>query len=49
MMKKKIVLKKSFRHACFRWVEDATDMVYVEVVIKVARIKKWLVKNHVQG
>ncbi|CAL0318863.1 unnamed protein product [Lupinus luteus] len=43
-----LVVKKSFRYACFRWVEDVTDMVYVEVVIKVARMKKWLVRNHVQ-
>ncbi|KAE9604912.1 hypothetical protein Lal_00036930 [Lupinus albus] len=44
-----LLLMKSFRYACLRLVEDAADMIYVEVVIKVRRIKKWLVRNHVQG
>ncbi|OIV95325.1 hypothetical protein TanjilG_07481 [Lupinus angustifolius] len=43
-----LIMKKSWRYACFRWVEDATDEVYVEVVIKVAKLKKWYVRrNHV--
>ncbi|CAL0302348.1 unnamed protein product [Lupinus luteus] len=43
-----LIVKKSWRYACFRWVEDATDEVYVIVVIKVAKLKKWYVRrNHV--
>jgi hypothetical protein len=41
--------KKNWRHAYFRWVEDVADDIYVAVVIKVAKIKKKLMINHVHG
>jgi len=41
--------KKNWRHAYFRWVEDVADEIYVAVVIKVAKIKKILMINHVHG
>ncbi|MCI02444.1 LRR receptor-like serine/threonine-protein kinase [Trifolium medium] len=42
-------LKKNWRHAYFRWVEDVADKIYVAVVIKVPKIKKKMMRNHVHG
>ncbi|KAK7270448.1 hypothetical protein RIF29_23594 [Crotalaria pallida] len=44
-----LLLNKSWRHACFRWVEDKADNIYVAVVIKVAKLKKRMVRNNVDG
>ncbi|KAE9593736.1 putative transferase [Lupinus albus] len=44
-----LIVKKSWRYACLRWVEDAMDDIYVAVVIKVAKLKKWYVRNYVDG
>ncbi|KAK7268444.1 hypothetical protein RIF29_21142 [Crotalaria pallida] len=44
-----LLLNKSWRHAYFRWVEDAVDNIYVTIVIRVAKLKKWMVKNRVHG
>ncbi|XP_045806417.1 receptor-like protein 36 isoform X2 [Trifolium pratense] len=40
-------LKKNWRHAYFRWVEDVADKIYVAFVIKVPKIKKKMMRNHV--
>ncbi|PNX76049.1 leucine-rich repeat receptor protein kinase exs-like protein [Trifolium pratense] len=42
-------LKKNWRHAYFRWVEDVADKIYVAVVIKVPKIKKKMRRNRVHG
>ncbi|GAU32403.1 hypothetical protein TSUD_44460 [Trifolium subterraneum] len=39
--------KKNWRHAYFRWVEDVADKIYVAFVIKVPKIKKKMMRNHV--
>jgi hypothetical protein len=38
--------KKNWRHAYFRCVEDIVDEIYVAVVIKVAKIKMNMIRNH---
>ncbi|KAI9080547.1 hypothetical protein K1719_037513 [Acacia pycnantha] len=43
-----LVLKKSWRYACFRRVEDVADEIYVFTIIKVAKLKR-LLTNHVHG
>ncbi|KAI9082878.1 hypothetical protein K1719_035208 [Acacia pycnantha] len=43
-----LVLKKSWRCACFRRVEDVADEIYVFTIIKTAKLKRLLV-NHVHG
>ncbi|XP_019439069.1 PREDICTED: receptor-like protein 12 [Lupinus angustifolius] len=35
-----LLLKKNWRHAYFRWVEDTMDDIYVAVVLKLAKLKK---------
>ncbi|KMT16369.1 hypothetical protein BVRB_3g055140 [Beta vulgaris subsp. vulgaris] len=35
-----LVLKKSWRHALFRRVEDAQDWLYVAIVVRMAKLKK---------
>ena len=44
-----LLFKKSWRHAFFKWVEDAADMIYVAIAIKVAKLKKRMVRNIVHG
>ncbi|KAJ1376536.1 Leucine-rich repeat [Sesbania bispinosa] len=44
-----LLLKKNWRHAYFRWVEDVADEIYVAVAIKVAKLKKRMMRNRVQG
>ncbi|KAJ1391053.1 Leucine-rich repeat [Sesbania bispinosa] len=45
-----LLLKKNWRHAYFRWVEDVADEIYVTVAIKVAKLKKKrMIRNRVQG
>ncbi|GAU32402.1 hypothetical protein TSUD_44450 [Trifolium subterraneum] len=41
--------KKNWRHAYFRRVEDVADKIYVAFVIKVPKIKKKMMRNHVNG
>ncbi|KAJ7960135.1 Leucine-rich repeat receptor protein kinase [Quillaja saponaria] len=40
-----LFFKKSWRHAYFRSIEKAADRVYVEIEIKVARLKKRMANN----
>ncbi|KAK7268378.1 hypothetical protein RIF29_21076 [Crotalaria pallida] len=44
-----LLLNKSWRHVYFRWVEDVADDIYVAVVIKVAKLKKWMIRNRDDG
>ncbi|XP_028799918.1 receptor-like protein EIX2 [Neltuma alba] len=43
-----LVLKKSWRYACFRRVEDVADEIYVYTSIKMAKLKR-LLTTHVHG
>ncbi|KAI9080508.1 hypothetical protein K1719_037474 [Acacia pycnantha] len=43
-----LVLKKSWRYACFRRVEDVADEIYVFTIINMAKLKRLLL-NHVHG
>ncbi|KAK7279952.1 hypothetical protein RJT34_25014 [Clitoria ternatea] len=44
-----LYFKKSFRHACFRWVDEKADDIYVTVVIKMAKLKNLMKRNHIHG
>ncbi|KAE9611320.1 putative leucine-rich repeat-containing, plant-type, leucine-rich repeat domain, L [Lupinus albus] len=45
-----LLLKKNWRYAFSRWLEDTADDIYVAVVIKFAKLKKkWMVRNRVDG
>ncbi|XP_029151940.1 receptor-like protein EIX2 [Arachis hypogaea] len=37
--------KKTWRHAYFRWVEDLADTIYVTTAIRMAKLKKWMMKR----
>ncbi|KAI9112652.1 hypothetical protein K1719_016318 [Acacia pycnantha] len=43
-----LVLKKNWRYACFRRVEDVADAIYLYASIKIAKLKR-LLTNHVHG
>ncbi|KAL4277590.1 hypothetical protein S245_072220 [Arachis hypogaea] len=38
--------KKTWRHAYFRWVEDLADSIYVTTAIRMAKLKKWMIKRN---
>ncbi|QHO17993.1 uncharacterized protein DS421_10g316790 [Arachis hypogaea] len=38
--------KKTWRHAYFRWVEDLADTIYVTTAIRMAKLKKWMMKRN---
>ncbi|KAF7813195.1 LRR receptor-like serine/threonine-protein kinase GSO2 [Senna tora] len=40
-----LMYKRNWRHACFRRVENLADILYVESVIRIARLKKMIKKN----
>ncbi|KAF7815334.1 receptor-like protein EIX2 [Senna tora] len=40
-----LIYKRNWRHACFRRVENLADILYVETVIRMARLKKMIKKN----
>ncbi|XP_027364711.1 receptor-like protein EIX1 [Abrus precatorius] len=45
-----LLLKKSFRFAYFKWVDEKADDIYVAMVIKMARLKKLMpMKNRIRG
>ncbi|KAF7813194.1 receptor-like protein EIX2 [Senna tora] len=41
-----LIYKRNWRHACFRPVENLADILYVESMIRMARLKKMIKKNH---
>ncbi|KAK4283087.1 hypothetical protein QN277_000082 [Acacia crassicarpa] len=42
-----LLLKKSWRYAVFRRVDDVADEIYVTMVLKVAKLKRMIMRNHV--
>ncbi|KAK4283090.1 hypothetical protein QN277_000085 [Acacia crassicarpa] len=42
-----LLLKKSWRYAVFRRVDDVADEIYVTMVLKGAKLKRMIMRNHV--
>ncbi|KAJ1423625.1 Leucine-rich repeat [Sesbania bispinosa] len=37
-----LLVKKNWRHAYFRYVEEVADNMHVAIIVRVARLKKWI-------
>ncbi|MED6205754.1 hypothetical protein PIB30_020723 [Stylosanthes scabra] len=44
-----LYLKKNWRHACFKRMEDVADWIYVEVAVTMRKLKKQSVRSQVHG
>ena len=44
-----LALKKSWRHAYFRFIDETTDRIYVYIVVNMARLKKKIERIGVHG
>ena len=42
-----LLFKKSWRHSYFQFVENTADRMYVAIVVRAAKLRRWMKRNHI--